>query len=152
MNCPNCGAPIGPNEKFCTNCGTAIPSQSGSAQPQYGAGQSQQAYQQAYAQPTRPAQDPPYSPYSPSGSSQIPPEYKPLSPWAYFGYSILFAIPIVGFILLIVYSFNNENLNRRNYARSFWCALLIAVILTVVLSLLGVVSSAMLRDALRTLR
>ena len=27
-----------------------------------------------------------------------------LSPWAYFGYNILFNIPIVGFILLIIFS------------------------------------------------
>lgn len=49
---------------------------------------------------------------------EIPSEYRPLSPWAYFGYNILFCIPIVGLILLIIYSFNNENINRRNYARS----------------------------------
>ena len=43
-------------------------------------------------------------------------KYKPLSPWAYFGYNILFSIPIIGFILLIVFSFSNDNINRRNYA------------------------------------
>ena len=30
-------------------------------------------------------------------------KYKPLSPWAYFGYNILFSIPVIGFILLIVF-------------------------------------------------
>lgn len=34
-------------------------------------------------------------------------KYKPLSPWAYFGYNILFSIPVIGFILLIVFSFCN---------------------------------------------
>lgn len=48
-------------------------------------------------------------------------KYKPLSPWAYFGYNILFSIPVIGFILLIVFSFSNDNINRRNYARSFFC-------------------------------
>ncbi len=42
---------------------------------------------------------------------------------------MLFAIPIIGFILLIVFSFHNGNINRRNYARSYWCALLILILL-----------------------
>ncbi len=62
---------------------------------------------------------------------QIPKEYKPLSPWAYFGYNILFAIPLAGFICLIIFAFDNSNINRRNYARSFFCALLICVVLGV---------------------
>ena len=69
-------------------------------------------------------------------------KFRPLSPWAYFGYNLLFSIPLVGFILLIVFSFDDSNINRRNYARSFWCALLvgviIAVIIVVVALLLGV--------------
>lgn len=68
---------------------------------------------------------------------QIPPQYKPLSPWAYLGYDLLFSIPLVGFILLIVFSFSDENINRRNYARSFFCVLLIAVILFVIILVLG---------------
>ena len=68
---------------------------------------------------------------------QIPYQYRPLSPWAYFGYSLLFSIPLVGFILLIVFSFSNENINRRNFARSFFCALLIGVIVFVVMLVLG---------------
>ena len=31
-------------------------------------------------------------------NNNIPNEYRVLSPWAYFGYSILFAIPLVGLI------------------------------------------------------
>ena len=64
-------------------------------------------------------------------NNNIPNEYRVLSPWAYFGYSILFAIPLIGFILAIVFAFDNSNLNRRNFARSYFCGLLIAVILIV---------------------
>ena len=56
-------------------------------------------------------------------------QYRPLSPWAYFGLNILFSIPIVGFVFLIVYTFSNANINRRNYARSFWCSAILALIL-----------------------
>lgn len=64
-------------------------------------------------------------------NNNIPSEYRVLSPWAYFGYSILFAIPLIGFILAIVFAFDNSNLNRRSFARSYFCGLLIAVILIV---------------------
>lgn len=56
-------------------------------------------------------------------------QYRPLSPWAYFGLNILFSIPVVGFVFLIVYTFSNANINRRNYARSFWCSAILALIL-----------------------
>ena len=69
----------------------------------------------------------------------IPYSYRPLSAWAYFGYGLLFSIPLVGFILLIVFSFSNENINRRNYARSYFCALLEAAIVIVVLVMLSMV-------------
>ena len=69
---------------------------------------------------------------------ELPERFRPLSPWAYFGYGILFSIPIVGFIFLIVFSFKRTNINRRNYARSYFCALLLIAIVVIVLLLLGV--------------
>ncbi len=68
---------------------------------------------------------------------QIPPEYAPLSPWAYFGYSLLFSIPFVGFILLIVFALVSGNINRRNYARSYFCSLALVLILFAIILVLG---------------
>lgn len=59
-------------------------------------------------------------------------EFRPLSPWAYFGYSVLFTVPFIGLIVNLVFCFNSENINRRNYARSFWCAYLLAAIIIAV--------------------
>ena len=70
-------------------------------------------------------------------NQNIPSNYKPLSAWAYFGYQLLFAIPFVGFILLIVFSFNNDNINRRNFARSYFCVYLLVAIIFVILIALG---------------
>lgn len=67
----------------------------------------------------------------------IPNEYRPLSAWPYFGYNILFAIPLVGFIMLIVFAFDSSNINRRNYARSFFCAYLVAIIILIVVLILA---------------
>ena len=69
-----------------------------------------------------------------------PSAYKLLGPWAYLGYSILFAIPVIGFIFLVVFSFSGANINRRNYARSYWCALLVFLILLIGLGILVAVS------------
>lgn len=68
--------------------------------------------------------------------NNLPNEYRPLSAWAYFGYNLLFAIPLIGFIMLIVFAFDSSNINRRNYARSFFCAYLIALILIIVIFVL----------------
>ncbi len=58
----------------------------------------------------------------------IPQNFRPISAWAYFGYQILFSIPLIGFILLIVFSFDSSNINRRNFARSYFCILLLSII------------------------
>ena len=63
----------------------------------------------------------------------LPNEYRPLSAWAYFGYNLLFSIPLIGFILLIIFSFDSSNINRRNYARSFFCGLLISLIFIIIM-------------------
>jgi len=70
----------------------------------------------------------------------IPPEFRPLGAWAYMGLTILFSLPIIGLIFLIVFSFSDANINRRNYARSYFCMLLIFVILIVVAGLTGVLT------------
>ena len=71
-------------------------------------------------------------------NQNIPNEYRVLSPWAYFGYNLLFSIPLIGLIMAIVFAFDSSNLNRRNYARSFFCGLLIAVIIFAVFMFLGI--------------
>ena len=45
----------------------------------------------------------------------IPDEYKPISMWGYFGYEILFSIPIIGFIFILVFSFLDNIKILYNY-------------------------------------
>lgn len=69
----------------------------------------------------------------------IPEEYRPISMWGYFGYELLFSIPCVGFILLIVFSVGGtKNVNLRNFARSYFCFLIIMVVLVLILLATGV--------------
>ena len=49
----------------------------------------------------------------------LPEQYKPISSLGYIGYQLLFFIPIIGWILIIMYAFGKEdNVNVRNLARS----------------------------------
>lgn len=69
--------------------------------------------------------------------STLPSEYRPLTAWAYFGYSLLFSIPLVGFICLIVFALSSTNINRRSYARSYFCGIILVVIIVVVIAVVG---------------
>ena len=65
----------------------------------------------------------------------IPEEYKPITMWGYFGYEILFSIPCIGIILLLVFSFGGtKNINLRNFARSYFCFLIVLVVLFFILT------------------
>ena len=66
----------------------------------------------------------------------IPEQYEPISMWGYLGYSILFALPIIGIIMILIFSFGkDENINIRNYARSYILVYVIGVILYLILAL-----------------
>ena len=74
----------------------------------------------------------------------LPEEYKPLSPWTYFLLNIVYSIPLIGFIVLIVMALGGtDNINKRNYARSFFCSLLISAILILIFgsSILAIIQS-----------
>lgn len=58
-----------------------------------------------------------------------PDRYAPLGAWTYFGLSILYALPIIGLIFLLIHTFSDTNINRRSFARSYWCKALFVIIL-----------------------
>lgn len=100
-------------------------------QPDYSAPEPipNQAAQSMYVQPRQFASD----------AYELPDNLRPLGPLSYVGHTILYAIPVVGLIFLIIQSISKKNINRRNYARSCWIWLLIAVVVCAVLTLVGVI-------------
>lgn len=59
--------------------------------------------------------------------------YNPIGMWGYFGFNILFMIPVVGFICVLLFSFGvSKNANIRNYARSYLCIYIIAAVILLV--------------------
>ena len=122
MKCTNCGSEVAANQT-CPHCGAA---------------------------PTFDAPLPPPIPPQYVTEAKIPLNYKPLSPWAYYGFQLLFSIPVVGFICLIVFSLDDSNINRRNFARSYWCGLIIflAFVAVVIALLVATGLSAVILDNL----
>ena len=79
-------------------------------------------------------------------TASIPEEYQPISMWGYFGYELLFSIPLVGFILLLVFSFGGtKNKNLKNFARSYFCFTIVIIVLSIIFlgSTIGAVLSYM---------
>ena len=76
-----------------------------------------------------------------SDINNIPEKYRQISMWGYFGLEILFSIPVVGFIILIVYALGGtRNVNKKNFARSYFCFVIIFVIIMAILVATGLVA------------
>ena len=82
-----------------------------------------------------------YSNNSYNSINQIPAEYAPMSAWSYFGHSLLFSIPVAGLVVLIVFACGGtENINKRNYARSYFCALALSLIIMLIMFIISLVT------------
>lgn len=129
MVCNNCGATNPDGTSFCSSCGQ--PLNQNVQQPQMQQTQTQQPQMQQI--PVQPQVQ-----YNPTVELPIPDEYKPITMWGYFGYEILFSIPCIGIICLIVMSFAAKNKNVKNFARSYFCFMIIcAVICGVTFAIVG---------------
>ena len=69
--------------------------------------------------------------------NNIPEEYRPLSPWEYFGLTILFSLPLIGWIFLVIDAIGSYNINKKNFARSYFCIIVIILIIIAILFVLG---------------
>ena len=76
-------------------------------------------------------------------NNEIDPRYKPLTAWQYFGLQLLFAVPVVGFVFLIVFSFSPANINRRSFARSYFCSFILFALITIILIATGLFGTAL---------
>lgn len=138
MTCKKCNANLESDAKFCPVCG---------------------AKAEEYTIPPAEKLTPPAAPVVPPvvtpvinlnerkeiTEAELPEKFKPLGAWSYFWLSILFSIPVVGFIFLMIFTFSDGNRNRRSFARSYWCGLLIlAIIFSVYLILALAIGGSMI--------
>ena len=155
MICKHCGAEVSEGAKFCNICGAAVeaayvPPQPVNSQPQQVYVQPQPVYVQS--QPAYASSNPGeeynngYNAGYQKGLHTVPPEYMPPSPWAYFGLTLLYSVPVLGFIFLIIHSANRSNLARRNFALSFWIPYAIAAIAAVIFVILLLVGAITMQN------
>ena len=135
MICKMCGTQNADGAKFCKGCGAKLESVESNEKREnnqtYG---SNSAYagnnSEAYGGESTNVVNNNYSRMQTSDADYIPEDYKPISMWGYFGYEVLFSIPLVGFILLLVFSFGGtKNKNLKNFARSYFCFMILTVII-----------------------
>ena len=69
----------------------------------------------------------------------LPKAYRPLSAWDYFLRAVLYAIPVIGWIFLLVHAIADKSRHGRSFARSYFCALLVGAVAAVVALLLGLI-------------
>ena len=117
MFCGNCGKPLNEGALFCPECGTPVKK----IETENVNVEETTASQ---AQPN----NIPIRNYDPRF------DYTPLGAWSYFLYTLLFSIPIIGFIFAVG---GTNRINLRNYARSYFCWLLITVVLVIILLIVG---------------
>ena len=72
---------------------------------------------------------------------KVPMGYQPISMWGYFGYQILFSIPVIGWIFVIVFALTATNQNLKNFARSQFCLLIIWIVLLCLSCFTGIMAT-----------
>ncbi len=75
-------------------------------------------------------------------NNNLPEKYRPISMWGYFGYEILFSIPVIGFIFLIIFAIGSKNVNKKNFARSYFCYTIIVCLIALVVFAIAVFTGA----------
>ena len=111
MFCPKCGSNVPDSTKFCPTCGALL------------ADEAQQAPTQQPVYQAAPADNNPAA----------------LKVSQFFWLDFLTGIPLVGFILTLVWGFGGDvNENKRNYCRAKLVWLLIGIAVTVIFTIIAV--------------
>ncbi|MBE6783882.1 MAG: hypothetical protein E7536_07700 [Ruminococcaceae bacterium] len=118
MICRNCGTSCSDTTKFCKACGAPLTP-------------AQQVYQQPMPQQMPPQQFQPQQPYM--VNTTVNDNREPVTTIGqYMGWSLLSVLPLVGFILTIVFAVMGSYKNRANFFRAILVWYLIGILLGVV--------------------
>ena len=136
MFCSKCAAKIPDGSIFCPECGQKLTANNAQQAPL----RQQPLYTQPPVQQTRVS-----APMQPA----YDPQSAPLSTGNFFWMPVLIGIPVIGFIVLLVWAFSKDtNLNRKHYARAALIWLLISLILVVIVTIAGGGFLRSLQDAI----
>ena len=128
--CQYCGSSMDENSSFCQSCGKSQ-TVAAPAAPQ----SSYSAPTSTYSSPSSYSATSSYSPYSTGYNPMQAAKDAPLTVGQYIGMFILSSLPLIGFILLLVWAFSGDtNTNKKNYARAILIIGIIAGVLTAIFS------------------
>ena len=120
--CKYCGAQIAPGSKFCKACGKPASDRIDPA-PRVNPAQSTVPVQPINVTLTQETLT----------EETLPDKFKPVGMWQYFWLDILYSIPVVGFIFLLIHAIGGGgNVNRKYFARSKFCVLILVLILAAI--------------------
>lgn len=176
MYCPTCGKQVPDDSKFCEGCGANLIAPADAAvpaepqpetvpeptQPVVEAAPPKPAYTPPPAAPVY-AAPPPYAVPQPPVYAPVPPaQYmhpagaqaddltKPVGIGGFIGMIVLLFIPLVNFIMLLVWSFSSSvNVNKKNLARAI---LLLYIIFYVVMIVLMIVFWGVMMENMDSIR
>lgn len=124
MFCRNCGQEIKDGVKFCPCCGMGVEKPTEIYVTRQGG--------------------------APDSSSEMVEKAPVLGMGSFLGYRIIELIPIVGFIVMIVFAVNSPNKNRENYARGYFLFLLVQIVLIILMWAFKDMMARMFIDILRS--
>lgn len=131
--CSNCGTEVAENASFCSECGARLTFEDNTEPLNSSAEYTEEQYtEQAFEEQPTVAQ--PQVQYIPAATPapEVDDSRKVVGVGAFFGLEVLFALPLIGWIICIVMAFAPKNQNMKNFAR----AKLIWIVISTVISLL----------------
>ncbi len=127
--CTNCGKELADGIRFCTECGTKVGMPIEDVQPDIAPVQETTAQAEINVQQTIPTQQ---SVPVQQSFPQAEPAAEVVGTGTFFGLSLLFKIPLIGWLICIIMSFTSKNKNVKNYARSVLIWMIIGLIFSVI--------------------
>jgi hypothetical protein len=110
--CDNCGKPVYRLDRTCANCGASVTQY---AQSSYGDSRGRSRLNDDFSQSS---------------------SYDVLSTWGFVGSMVVMSLPLIGFIMTIVWaSGGTANLNRRNLARGYLLIMGLGILLSIIMAL-----------------
>ncbi len=146
--CTNCGKELNAEEAFCSECGTQIPKETShpteapTVEPKVPAEEPPTTTPKAPTdgqpkqEPTVITTPPPVPAYTPPAMTQDP-ESAVVGTGMFFGLQLLFALPLIGWLICLIMTFAPKNKNLKHYARAALIWILIGLLLSVALFFIG---------------
>ncbi len=152
--CTNCGAPLEDDAVFCPECGTRFdtspaaeetPAPEIRPEPQEGVKPEPAAPEPEAVKPqpetVKPEQvrqtAPPAPAPAPVPAAEPEKRSKEISTAGYFWLMLLFAVPVVGFIAMLIFACAVKNKNLRNFARAHVVWVIVVLIIAIALWILA---------------